>query len=68
MLAALLTPEVVAGCPVPPMFQDEARFGRMVRRKRCCEPAPLKPVTGNSYDRKFVYVYGAINPLQGEVD
>ena len=32
-LAALLTPEAVPGRPVRLMFQDEARFGRMVRPK-----------------------------------
>ena len=29
-LATLLTPEMVADRPVRLMFQDEARFGRMV--------------------------------------
>src|SRR3990172_6549789 len=36
-LATLLTPEAVAGRRVRWMFQDEARFGRMVRPKRCWE-------------------------------
>jgi len=50
------------------MFQDEARFGRMVRPRRCWAPAPLRPVISNGYERQFVYVYGAVSPVQGELD
>jgi len=50
------------------MFQDEARFGRMVRIRRCWSPAPARPTVNNGYERKFVYVYGAVSPLQGEMD
>jgi len=67
-LATLLTPETVAGRRVRLMFQDEARFGRMVRPKRCWAPAPLRPVIRNGYERQFVYVYGAVSPLEGELD
>lgn len=67
-LAALLTHEVTAVRPVRLMFQDEARFGRMVRPRRCWAPAPLRPVIRNGYERQFVYVYGAVSPLQGDLD
>ena len=50
------------------MFQDEARFGRMVRPKRCWAPVPLRPVMSNGYEREFVYAYGAVSPLVGELD
>jgi DDE superfamily endonuclease len=50
------------------MFQDEARFGRMVRIRRCWAPSPLRPVVSNGYEREFVYVYGAISPTEGELD
>ena len=50
------------------VFQDEARFGRMVRIRRCWAPAPLRPKVDNGYERQFVYVYGAVSPLQGELD
>ena len=50
------------------MFQDEARFGRMVRIRRCWSPAPLRPTVANGYERQFVYVYGAVSPVQGELD
>ena len=50
------------------MFQDEARFGRMVRIRRCWSPAPLRPTVDNGYERKFTYVYGAVSPIQGELD
>lgn len=67
-MAALLKPEAVCGRPVRLMFQDEARFGRMVRIRRCWSPFPLRPKVDNGYERQFVYVYGAVSPLQGELD
>jgi hypothetical protein len=59
---------MVASRPVRLMFQDEARFGRMVRPRRCWAPGPLRPVISNGYERQFVYVYGAVSPLQGQLD
>lgn len=50
------------------MFQDEARFGRMVRIRRCWAPSPLRPVVQNGYEREFVYVYGAVSPSEGQLD
>ena len=67
-MAVLLTPEAVRGRKVRLMFQDEARFGRMVRIRRCWAPTPLRPVVSNGYEREFVYVYGAISPIEGELD
>jgi hypothetical protein len=67
-LAALLTPEAVQGRPVRFVFQDEARFGRMVRFRRCWAPVPLRPKVCNGYERKFTYVYGAVSPLAGQLD
>jgi hypothetical protein len=67
-LAAVLTAEVVRERPIRLMFQDEARFGRMARIRRCWAPAPLRPVVCNGYEREFTYVYGGVSPLQGELD
>jgi len=50
------------------MFQDEALFGRMVRIRRCWSPSPLRPKVDNGYERQFVYVYGAVSPLEGQLD
>jgi len=50
------------------MFQDEARFGRMVRIRRCWAQKPLRPIVCNGYEREFLYVYGAVSPIQGELD
>jgi transposase len=50
------------------MFQDEARFGRMVRIRRCWAPYPLRPSVPNGYEREFVYVYGAVSPVEGDMD
>ena len=67
-LAALLKPREVRRRRVRVMFQDEARFGRMVRIRRCWAPSPARPVVCNGYEREFVYVYGAVSPLEGELD
>jgi len=67
-LATVLTPEAVRARPVRVMFQDEARFGRMARIRRCWAPAPLRPMVRNGYERQFTYVYGAVSPLQGQLD
>ena len=50
------------------MFQDEARFGRMVRLRRCWAPAPLRPVLSSAYQREYTYVYGAVGPKEGCFD
>jgi hypothetical protein len=68
VLANLLKPEVVRGRPVRVMFPDEARFGPMVRVRRCWAPAPLRPTLPNGYERQLVYVYGAVSPGAGELD
>ena len=50
------------------MFQDEARFGRMAKPRRCWAPKPCRPVMLNGYEREFVYVYGAVSPQDGDFD
>ena len=45
------------------MFQDEARFGRMVRIRRCWAEKPMRPTVCNGYEREFLYVYGAVREL-----
>ena len=67
-LAAVLTAEAVGKRPIRLMFQDEARFGRMARIRRCWAPAPLRPTVCNGYERQFTYVYGAVSPLQGQLE
>lgn len=67
-LAAVLKQADLRGRPVRLMFQDEARFGRMARPRRCWAPLPWRPVMLNGYERQFMYVYGAVSPLQGDLD
>ena len=50
------------------MFQDEARFGRMARIRRCRAPAPARPVVHNGCERQFTHVHGAVSPLEGDFD
>ncbi len=40
----------------------------MARIRRCRAPAPQRPVVDNGYEREFQYVYGAVSPLEGELD
>jgi len=40
----------------------------MVRIRRSWSPSPLRPVVANGYERQFIYVYGAVSPLQGQLD
>lgn len=68
LLAAELKPEQVRQRPVRLCFQDEARFGRMVRFHRCWAPSPLRPKVYNGYEREFTCVYGSVSPLDGELD
>lgn len=67
-LASILKTDEVKGRQIRLMFQDEARFGRMVRIRRCWAPAPLRPKVANGYERQYVYVYGAVSPVAGELD
>ena len=67
-LAALLKPPEVGRRRIRLMFQDEARFGRMVRIRRAWAPMPTRQMVCNGYEREFVYVYGAVSPLQGQFD
>jgi hypothetical protein len=55
-LAAVLTPAAVQERPIGLIFQDEARFGRMARIRRCWAPAPLRPTVRNGYEREFTYI------------
>ena len=63
VLATVLKGETVQGRTPRVTFQDEARFGRMVRLRRCWAPAPLRPTVANGYERQFIYVCGAVSPL-----
>ena len=67
-LGALLKGVELRGRSVRLMFQDEARFGRLARPRRCWAPLPWRPVMLNGYERQFVYVYGAVSPLEGDLD
>jgi hypothetical protein len=68
VLETLLDPAEVRGRRVRLMFQDEARFGRMVRIRRCWAQKPTRPTVRNGYEREFLYVYAAVSPKQGQLD
>jgi hypothetical protein len=35
---------------------------------RCWARSPARPVVCNGYEREFVYVYGAVSPVEGQLD
>ena len=54
--------------PLRIMFQDEARFGRLPVIRAAWAPAGVRPVVKAAIERQFRYVYGAVSPIEGEID
>ena len=68
MVAERLKSPAAGGKKPRLMFQDEARFGRMSRPRRCWAPPGTRPTMQNGYEREFTYVYGAVSPMEGTLD
>ena len=49
------------------MYQDEAGFGRINKPKACWCGNGLRPVVPCLRVREYVYAYGAISPIDGEM-
>jgi len=47
------------------MFQDEARFGRISDPRACWSPSGYRPQIGAQIIREYVYIFGAVSPLDG---
>jgi len=54
--------------PLRIIFQDEARFGRLPVIRAAWAPAGVRPVVKAAIERQFRYVYGAVSPIEGEID
>lgn len=50
------------------MFQDEARFGRLPVIRSAWAPRGVRPTVEAAVERQFKYVYGAVSPIEGELD
>ena len=50
------------------MFQDEARFGRLPVIRSAWAPMGMRPKVQAAIERQFRYVYGAVSPIEGELD
>jgi transposase len=50
------------------MFQDEARFGRISDPSSCWSPSGVRPNVGAQMIREYVYVFGAVSPIDGHHD
>ena len=49
------------------MVQDEARFGRITRLRRCWAPAGLRPCVPQQIIRQYLSAFTAIAPQSGEM-
>ena len=47
------------------MFQDEARFGRISDPRACWAPSGYRPKIGTQMVREYVYIFGAVSPVDG---
>ena len=47
------------------MFQDEARFGRISDPRACWAPGGCRPEIGVQLVREYIYIFGAVSPLDG---
>jgi transposase len=54
--------------PLRVMFQDEARFGRIVDMRRCWCPKPWRPVCRAIVSRQYTYAYAAVSVNDGRLD
>ena len=50
------------------MFQDEARFGRISKSRRCWCPKPHRPLCRAMVCQDYTYAYGAISLPDGQLD
>jgi transposase len=50
------------------MFQDEARFGRVVDPRSCWAKKPARPKVNTQLIRQYVYVFCAVSPQDGRLD
>jgi transposase len=49
------------------MAEDEGRFGRIDRPRRCWAPKPLRPQVPRHIVREFIYVFAAVCPKLGRL-
>jgi transposase len=54
--------------PLRIMFEDEARFGRLMEPRACWAPYPIRPIIPQGVVREYVYAYTAASPLDGRID
>ncbi|MEO6025101.1 MAG: hypothetical protein ABIP64_18725 [Burkholderiales bacterium] len=54
--------------PVKPMFQDEARFGRINDVRRCWAPKPVRPLCRAMLTHEYTYAYGEVDGVSGKLD
>lgn len=63
----LATREAQDTRPVLVRAEDEGRFGRIDRPRRCWAPKPLRPQVPGQIVREFIYVFAAVCPQLGRL-
>lgn len=53
--------------PMRVLFQDEARFGRMMEPYRCWAPMGMRPQVARGWVREYTYSYATVDPVSGDV-
>jgi len=61
-----ILPWAKPGAKIRLMFQDEASFGRISELSRCWAPQGVRPHVPYHIVREHVYVYGAVDPIDGD--
>lgn len=59
---------LVSSRPCRVMFEDEARFGRLMEPRACWAPYPMRPVVPKGFVREYIYAYTAASPMNGRID
>ena len=57
-----------AGVRLRLMLQDEGRFGRISRPRRCWAPRGVRPCVPSQIVREYTYAYAAVSPHDGVMD
>ena len=50
------------------MFQDEARFGRIMEPRRCWAPKGLRPHVAAEIVYEYTYAFATVSPTDGVLD
>ena len=50
------------------MFRDGGRFGLHGTPRRCWAPRDIRPMVGTRLERRYIFSFSAVSPLDGVMD